>query len=600
MYLNFLDRELGQATEFEITAEALESALKRLILGTAAPLYCGISIIWENTSLGEESRLLLSHLVETDALHPVSYNATVDEFIRSRQRLYQHDAGRYPLYFTDQVDRLRRIVPVVYKADDTTARLEEDLGGWAARSAPDGDAAARRITLRALGSRDSQALTYSYFSPFVQADRHQDGTAEWHVRRQISLGYTDHYLDFADGDIPTGIRGLGYFDAALSRDFPAADVPLLGSLLTDAGLGDLLSEPWQANAQDWDLILRNRGSGEHGRFVRLLRVLITATASVVGGGPPAGQFSVRHRTRSLLRQFALDPEPGTTAGMPVSERLHAAELAAERMAARLGRDVRLAHAIAEAKASQMNERTDVLVVTATAVETRAVLAMASEQWKLTAKPYHIGDKSYWDIGHVAGARVRLTQTEMGSGGPSGSTLTVTEAIRALDPGAVVMVGIAFGIDEDRQRLGDVLVSQQLLAYELQRVGTRGNRQRLVPRGDRVSPSPRLLDRCRTAAVTWRECDVHFGLIVSGDKLVDNLAFRAGLVDLAGGEAQGGEMEGAGLYAAAHRNKVDWIVIKAICDWADGTKEVERTGRQALAARNAANFLSHLLGQGGLV
>jgi hypothetical protein len=32
------------------------------------------------------------------------------------------------------------------------------------------------------------------------------------------------------------------------------------------------------------------------------------------------------------------------------------------------------------------------------------------------------------------------------------------------------------------------------------------------------------------------------------------------------------------------------VIKAICDWADGNKEVDKTARQKLSAKNAAEFV----------
>ena len=51
------------------------------------------------------------------------------------------------------------------------------------------------------------------------------------------------------------------------------------------------------------------------------------------------------------------------------------------------------------------------------------------------------------------------------------------------------------------------------------------------------------------------------------------------------------MEGAGLYAAAREAKVDWILTKGICDWADGTKNDDA---QPLAARNAAQFVLHVV------
>lgn len=54
------------------------------------------------------------------------------------------------------------------------------------------------------------------------------------------------------------------------------------------------------------------------------------------------------------------------------------------------------------------------------------------------------------------------------------------------------------------------------------------------------------------------------------------------------------MEGAGLYTACQDRKVDWILVKGICDWADGHKEQDRETRQQIAARNAARFVSHAI------
>jgi len=92
--------------------------------------------------------------------------------------------------------------------------------------------------------------------------------------------------------------------------------------------------------------------------------------------------------------------------------------------------------------------------------------------------------------------------------------------------------------------------------------------------------------------------VHIGLLLSGEKLVDNYDFREQLRQLEP-EAIGGEMEGAGLYAAAQRKRVDWLVIKAICDWADGEKGYQKQQRQQIAAENAAGFVMYVLKQGGL-
>lgn len=238
---------------------------------------------------------------------------------------------------------------------------------------------------------------------------------------------------------------------------------------------------------------------------------------------------------------------------------------------------------------------DVLIITTTEVEAASVLNLIPENTQR-----YIRDKTYYDLGTIGGARTFMVQSEMGSGGPGGSLLTVAEGIRALTPSAIIMVGIAFGYDATKQRIGDILVSQQIVAYDLQRVGTAadGTADVLV-RGDRSTASIRLLDRFKSGRRNWpRSPRVRFGLILSGEKLVDNLDYREQLRTYEP-EAIGGEMEGIGLYAAAQRFKVDWLLVKAICDWADGNKHQNKSKRQKQAADNAARFTLHVIRQGGL-
>jgi formylglycine-generating enzyme required for sulfatase activity/nucleoside phosphorylase len=237
---------------------------------------------------------------------------------------------------------------------------------------------------------------------------------------------------------------------------------------------------------------------------------------------------------------------------------------------------------------------DVLIVTATKVESKAVLDAFAE---LTGQPARIVTKNrrtYRDLGAVGDTRVFLALTEMGSGGLGASQQAVQKGIEALQPGAVLLVGIAFGVDEKKQRIGDILVSRQLQLYDLQRI----SKDQIILRGDKPHASPTLIDYFRHADLDWNDAKVEFGLILSGEKLVDNLDYREQLQRLAP-EALGGEMEGAGLYVACQEAKVDWIVIKAICDWADGHKKRNKTARQQLAAGNAAAFVAHALQQAPL-
>jgi len=244
-------------------------------------------------------------------------------------------------------------------------------------------------------------------------------------------------------------------------------------------------------------------------------------------------------------------------------------------------------------------KADVLLVTVTEVETRAVLAVAERTTSRRCEPLYIRHKTYYDLGTIGGARVFLVRSEMGPGGPGGSQATVQAGIDALSPSSVVMVGIAFGVNPEKQRIGDILISHQLQEYELQRVSTDPEGElSIIPRGERVGASTRLLDRFRDGALFWKEARTHFGLILSGQKIVDNVQFRNGLVRH-WPEAIGGEMEGAGVYAAVQNWKRDWILIKAICDWADGRKGENKEQQQEEAARNAASFTIHVIQRGGL-
>ncbi len=239
----------------------------------------------------------------------------------------------------------------------------------------------------------------------------------------------------------------------------------------------------------------------------------------------------------------------------------------------------------------MITKTDVLLVTASPVESRAVIDAISDFNAQPPLPLSVEDRVYQKLGEIGGVGVFLAKSEIGSVNLGSSLQTVQKAIEALRPTAVFLVGIAYGIDESNQKIGDVLVSKQLLLWESQRIGE----NKIVLRGDKPHASPRLINYLDSARLHWNNSsvDVHFGLILSGEKLVDNIDYRKELSRIEP-EAIGGEMEGAGLYVACQDAKVDWVLVKSICDWADGRKRECMDDRQQLAARNTAAFIVHAL------
>ncbi len=151
-----------------------------------------------------------------------------------------------------------------------------------------------------------------------------------------------------------------------------------------------------------------------------------------------------------------------------------------------------------------------------------------------------------------------------------------------------MPGIAFGADPTSMSIGDVLVSQRVVCYEIQRVGPE---QRITERGDQPQAGQTLLNRFQNTH-GWqfvrpdgKPVARRVGPLLSGDKLVDDPDFKQQLLTRFP-TAIGGEMEGVGIWAGVDQYKVEWIVVKGICDWG----EAKSKKHQALAASAAASLV----------
>jgi nucleoside phosphorylase len=180
---------------------------------------------------------------------------------------------------------------------------------------------------------------------------------------------------------------------------------------------------------------------------------------------------------------------------------------------------------------------------------------------------------------------------MGSMNAGGAILTVDWSIDQWQPKVVLMIGVAMGANEEKQRIGDVLISETIISYENQRL----SQDKIEWRSTIASPGNVLLNRFKT--VTEWQCPLPddkiaasiCGPILSGEKLIDNLELRNEILKNFP-SAVGAEMEGAGVYAACKsRNIPEWILVKGICDYGDGNKNKNKKERQNLAAQCATSL-----------
>lgn len=227
-------------------------------------------------------------------------------------------------------------------------------------------------------------------------------------------------------------------------------------------------------------------------------------------------------------------------------------------------------------------RERVLLVVATQVEREAVLRTCGKADPVV--DFSAGHPVY-RLGVIGGADVVLAQVGPGLTSPVSAVYSVPELLGDWRPSYVIMLGICFGLREERQRLGDVIVAEQLQVISI-RAGETEDRDR----GDKVTAGHRLIERFKVA-VPPPGVRVWPGQMLSWDVLVDSAPLREAL-KARYLDAEGGEMEGAAVYASSVRDHggVEWIVVKGICDWGrDKNSEA-----QELAATNAASLVLDLI------
>ena len=247
--------------------------------------------------------------------------------------------------------------------------------------------------------------------------------------------------------------------------------------------------------------------------------------------------------------------------------------------------------------SELIKKTDILLVSVNEAEREGILKYILPVPTRDAIINFVHQKINYRIGRLGHHLIAHVESGMGSANQRGSLTTVNDAIQTIRPKLVIMVGVAFGIDKKKQRIGDVLVAQRLINYEISRVnsGKKPDTSR-----DSKPYSGKLLFNVFSSAIDWshylsrtQKANVLKGDVLSGEKLIDNLEFCEKLKKMFP-KAIGGEMEGTGLSSACINKDIhEWIIIKGICDWADGRKNKRAQPR---AAESAMSLVFHVLSE----
>lgn len=233
----------------------------------------------------------------------------------------------------------------------------------------------------------------------------------------------------------------------------------------------------------------------------------------------------------------------------------------------------------------------ILLMTVTKIETQMVMNVFKKDSGQEIRTFEANGLIYFDLGRINQTRVYLTRAQIGLGGPVTAAQAVSASIAAVHPYAVIMVGLAFGLERQTQRLGDILVATAVHSYKGQKKTERSKSSFGLDNEVFMSPSW-LIDRFRNADVLWKGPKVHWGTMVNVDFLVADPGLLRRIRE-SHRKAIGGDMEGAELYRACHAEGVDCCMVKGIADWGEGRK-IDRAKTAEIAATNAANFVLHVL------
>jgi len=253
-------------------------------------------------------------------------------------------------------------------------------------------------------------------------------------------------------------------------------------------------------------------------------------------------------------------------------------------------------------------KTDFLMITALPEERDALLAQLPgfkphPQTRDDARIYFTAE--VLAQGHDATYHVTVLSLP-GMGRVNAATAT-NDGILRWHPEYVVFVGIAGGFAQQSVDLGDVLISNQLLDYEL---------QKLRPEAVEVRPSyPPISNRLLQAALnffdkTWPERikatrpaagtpKVTFGPVATGDKVINDPLAIQRLLALSP-KLIGVEMEAGGAATASHQGETNFFMIRGVSDLADGRKDSTEVGKWRPYACDVAAAYTIALVQSGLL
>ena len=169
-------------------------------------------------------------------------------------------------------------------------------------------------------------------------------------------------------------------------------------------------------------------------------------------------------------------------------------------------------------------------------------------------------------------------------GKVNAAITTQVLIDNFKPDAIINVGIAGGLDKSLKHMS-IVVADKLTYHDFDHylMG------KYYPFTTEFYCDKNLIEKSKDI---MKDEDIHVGTVITGDVFVDSTELQRQLHDKY--NALCVEMEGASIAHTSFANKIPFVVVRSISDFADDDSETDYENFEKIAADKAGNFLVDLI------
>lgn len=193
-------------------------------------------------------------------------------------------------------------------------------------------------------------------------------------------------------------------------------------------------------------------------------------------------------------------------------------------------------------------------------------------------------------GKLCGVNVVVARSGIGK-----VNAAIAATVMAQDFGvtSIINTGIAGSLSNELN-IGDIVLSTDCLEHDMDATGF-GYKRGVIPQmaDSDFKASESLLEAAKKAAAeVLTDINVKAGRVVSGDQFISDDAKKKELKELFNPMCT--EMEGAAIAHAAAVNGVEFLVVRAISDKADGSANMDYEKFEKLAVENSVKLITAML------